>query len=104
MTKYIYQYPEWPHFRWDDKVIASIFGEVRHLQGKLSGQMNALGFSLQKEASLHTLTLDVLKSSEIEGEKLNHEQVRSSIARRLGMILKKEEAGGRSTNYELQRK
>jgi Fic family protein len=47
--------------------------------------MNALGFSLQKEASLHTLTLDVLKSSEIEGEKLNHEQVRSSIARRLGM-------------------
>ncbi|MDR1938706.1 MAG: Fic family protein [Tannerellaceae bacterium] len=85
MIKYIYQYPEWPHFRWDDKLIAAVFGEVRHLQGKLSGQMNALGFSLQKEASLNTLTLDVLKSSEIEGEKLNHDQVRSSIARRLGM-------------------
>ncbi|MDR1880121.1 MAG: Fic family protein [Tannerellaceae bacterium] len=85
MIKYIYQYPEWPNFRWDEKAIAAIFGEVRHLQGKLTGQMSALGFSLQKEASLNTLTLDVLKSSEIEGEKLNYNEVRSSIARRLGM-------------------
>ncbi|MDR2721001.1 MAG: Fic family protein, partial [Puniceicoccales bacterium] len=85
MAKYIYHYPEWPCFSWDDKAIATVFGEVRHLQGKLLGQMNALGFSLQAEASLATLTLDVLKSSEIEGEPLDYGQVRSSIARRLGM-------------------
>ncbi|MDR3133629.1 MAG: Fic family protein [Prevotellaceae bacterium] len=85
MAKYIYHYPEWPYFSWDDRAIATVFGEVRHLQGKLLGQMNALGFAMQTEAALATLTLDVLKSSEIEGERLNYEQVRSSIARRLGM-------------------
>ncbi|MDR1896186.1 MAG: DUF4172 domain-containing protein, partial [Prevotellaceae bacterium] len=85
MAKYIYQYPKWTQFTWQDKAVAAVFGEVRHLQGKLTGKMSALGFSLQKEASLNTLTLDVLKSSEIEGEKLNYNQVRSSIARRLGM-------------------
>ena len=59
--------------------------DIRHRQGRLLGRMEGLGFSLQKEAELETLTLDVLKSSEIEGEELNAEQVRSSIARRLGM-------------------
>jgi len=63
----------------------AIFGEVRNLQGKISGQMNALVFSAKEEATLTTLTLDVVKSSEIEGEQLNYEQVRSSIARRLGI-------------------
>lgn len=62
-----------------------LFGEVRNLQGKISGQMNALGFSSKEEAALNTLTLDVVKSSEIEGEQLNYDQVRSSIARRLGI-------------------
>lgn len=85
MTRYIYQYDQWPHFTWDDNEIQVILGKVRHLQGKVFGQMGALGFSLKEETMLSTLTLDVLKSSEIEGEMLNYEQVRSSIARRLGM-------------------
>ncbi len=85
MVKYIYQYNNWPHFTWNEQEIQVILGKVRHLQGKLLGQMSALGFSLKEEAILSTLTLDVLKSSEIEGEKLNYEQVRSSIARRLGI-------------------
>lgn len=59
--------------------------EVRHRQGRLLGRMEALGFKLQLEASLQTITLDVIKSSEIEGEILDSEQVRSSIARRLGI-------------------
>jgi Fic family protein len=85
MARYIYEYDNWPEFTWDDKKIVVTLGKVRHLQGKIFGQMSALGFSIQEETILSTLTLDVLKSSEIEGEILNHEQVRSSIARRLGL-------------------
>jgi Fic family protein len=85
MARYIYQYNQWPVFTWDDKEISATLGKVRHLQGKIFGQMQTLGFSLKQEAILSTLTLDVLKSSEIEGEMLNYEQVRSSIARRLGI-------------------
>ena len=85
MTRYIHQLPEWPRFYWNQEALAAPLAAVRHKQGRLLGRMEALGFSLQKEAELETLTLDVLKSSEIEGEKLNAEQVRSSIARRLGM-------------------
>lgn len=85
MARYIYQYDQWPEFTWDDKVINVILGKVRHLQGKIMGQMGALGFTIKEEAILSTLTLDVLKSSEIEGEILNYEQVRSSIARKLGI-------------------
>ncbi len=85
MVKYIYQYKNWPNFTWDEKEIQVILGKVRHLQGKLLGQINALGFSLKEETMLSSLTLDVLKSSEIEGEILNYDQVRSSIARKLGL-------------------
>ena len=85
MAKYIYQYPNWPNFTWDEKAIQIILGKVRHLQGKLFGQMSALGFSIKEETLLSTLTLDVIKSSEIEGENLNYDQVRSSIAKRLGL-------------------
>ena len=85
MAKYIYQHENWPNFTWDYSKIAVVLGEVRNLQGKLYGTMNALGFSLKSEAMLETLTLDIMKSSEIEGEKLNRKQVRSSIARRLGI-------------------
>jgi Fic family protein len=83
--KYIHQRPDWPKFHWDQDKLASRLAEVRHRQGRLLGRMEALGFQLKNEAMLRTLTLDVLKSSEIEGEKLSPEQVRSSIARRLGI-------------------
>ena len=85
MGKYIYEQKNWTDFYWDDKVISALFGEVRLMQGKIIGQMNSIGFSAKEEATLTTLTLDVVKSSEIEGELLNYEQVRSSIARRLGV-------------------
>lgn len=85
MTRYIYQYEQWPDFTWNDKKINLILGKVRHLQGKISGKMQSLGFSIKEETMLSSLTLDVLKSSEIEGEILNYEQVRSSIARKLGL-------------------
>jgi Fic family protein len=82
---YIHQLPQWPKFIWDEKKISSLLGNVRHLQGRLLGKMEGMGFALQNEASLQTLTEDVLKTSEIEGEILNADQVRSSIARKLGM-------------------
>lgn len=85
MAKYIYQYKNWADFTWEEKTIQKVFGEVRHLQGTIAGQMSSIGFSTKNEANLTTLTLDVVKSSEIEGEQLNYEQVRSSIARRLGL-------------------
>jgi len=85
MVKYIYQYKNWPNFIWKEREIQSILGKVRHLQGKIFGQINALGFSIKEDTMLTTLTLDILKSSEIEGELLNYEQVRSSIARKLGL-------------------
>lgn len=85
MAKYIYQYENWTDFTWNEIEVNILFGEVRNLQGKISGQMNVLGFSSKEEAALNTLTLDIVKSSEIEGEQLNYDQVRSSIARRLGI-------------------
>lgn len=85
MAPYIYQLPDWPDFRWDEKKLAVPLAALRHRQGRLVGRMETLGFSLRAEATLQTLTLDVVKSSEIEGEILDREQVRSSIARRLGM-------------------
>ena len=85
MAKYIYEYNNWTNFTWQASEINQIFGEVRHLQGKILGQMSAIGFANKEEAALTTLTLDVVKSSEIEGEFLAFDQVRSSIARRLGI-------------------
>ena len=85
MAKYIYEYENWTEFTWQDKSINHVFGEVQLMQGKIIGQMNGLGFSAKEEATLTALTLDVVKSSEIEGELLNYDQVRSSIARRLGI-------------------
>jgi Fic family protein len=82
---YIHELKDWPRFHWSAEAIAEPLASVRHRQGRLIGHMEALGFHLQQEAVLKTLTADVLKSSEIEGEKLDAEQVRSSIARRLGM-------------------
>jgi Fic family protein len=84
MSNYIYDLPDWPRFRWNQEAIAPRLATVRHKQDRLVGRMQAVGFPLRKEAELRTLTLEVLKSSEIEGEILNKEQVRSSVARRLG--------------------
>jgi Fic family protein len=85
MAVYIHQLTNWPHFTWSAEQITPLVTEVRSRQSRLLGRMDSLGFRLQTEASLQTLTLDVLKSSEIEGEQLDAEQVRSSIARRLGI-------------------
>ena len=85
MPSYIHELPDWPRFRWDDGRLALKLIPVRHQQGRLLGRMEALGFSLRAEATLATLTQDVLKSSEIEGELLDQDQVRSSLARRLGV-------------------
>jgi Fic family protein len=82
---YIHQLERWPNFTWNKEQLALALTEVRHKQGRLLGRMEGMGFGLQAEAMLHTITLDVLKSSEIEGEQLDKDQVRSSIARRLGM-------------------
>jgi len=82
---YIHELKDWPGFRWDQKALAGPLADVRHRQGRLVGRMQGLGFGLRSEAMLQTLTEDVLKSSEIEGEILDRDQVRSSIARRLGM-------------------
>lgn len=82
---YIHELPDWPKFTWNQDKLANLLVAVRHQQGRLIGRMEALGFSLRSEAELQTLTQDVLKSSEIEGEMLDKDQVRSSIARRLGL-------------------
>ncbi|HET6941682.1 MAG TPA: Fic family protein [Sphingomicrobium sp.] len=82
---YIHEIAGWPRFAWSDELIAPLLAEVRHRQGRLVGRMEALGFELRAEASLQSLTEEVVKSSEIEGEILDREQVRSSLARRLGM-------------------
>jgi Fic family protein len=84
-SRHIHELPDWPNFGWDQQSLASVLATVRHQQGRLIGRMEGLGFPLQQEAVLQTLTEDVVKSSEIEGERLDQSQVRSSIARRLGM-------------------
>src|SRR3984893_6355629 len=82
---YIHERKDWPDFHWKIEKLAEPLASVRYRQGSLIGQMKGLGFRLQQEAVLETLTKDVLKTSEIEGEKLDAEQVRSSVARRLGL-------------------
>lgn len=82
---YIWERPGWPTLTWQDAVVATPLASVRHDQGRLIGRMEALGFKLREEAVLQTMTQDVLKTSEIEGEQLDAMQVRSSLARRLGI-------------------
>jgi len=82
---YIHELKDWPKFRWNQDKLAPLLAAVRHRQGRLIGRMESLGFQLREEAALHSLTEEVLKSNEIEGEQLDREQVRSSIARHLGM-------------------
>lgn len=82
---FIHELHGWPKLTWDSQVLSGLLADVRHKQGRLLGRMEALGFELRREASLVVLTSDVVKSSAIEGEALNPEEVRSSIARRLGL-------------------
>src|SRR5262245_32152760 len=89
MTLFIHEQPDWPRFSWDQEALAPSLAAARHQQGRLLGRLEALGFRVREDTVLRTLTDDVLKSSEIEGEKLDANQVRSSVARRLGL-----DAGG----------
>ncbi|MEI6166731.1 MAG: Fic family protein [bacterium] len=82
---YIYEDRDWPNFKWDDALLAPALVEIRHRQGRLLGRMEALGFHLRDEAHLATLTVDIVKSAAIEGESLDAGEVRSSLARKLGM-------------------
>lgn len=82
---YIYQHPDWPNFTWDQERLIKPLADVTHRQGRLLGRMEGLGFQLQAEATLQAMTIEVIKSNEIEGHTLDADQVRSSIARRLGM-------------------
>ena len=84
---YIHEKDNWTNFTWNEKLVSKSLAETRNLQGRLLGKMESLGFDQQDEAVLNTLTLEIVKSSEIEGEILDLEQVRSSIARRLGIEL-----------------
>ena len=83
MTTYIYDLEDWPHFRWSRERLADRLAAVRHRQGRLVGRMEGLGFRLREESTLNSRTEEVLKSSEIEGETLDRDQVRSSVANRL---------------------
>lgn len=85
MPTYFHELPDWPNFLWNQDLLASLLANVRHRQGRLIGRMEGIGLPLRQEAMLETLTQDVLKSSEIEGDILEHDQVRSSIAQRLGL-------------------
>lgn len=82
---WIYEQSDWPHFKWNAETFAYKLADVRYRQGLLLGKMAGIGFDLKQEASLKTLTSDIVTSSAIEGELLNREEVRSSIARRLGI-------------------
>lgn len=82
---YLWEQSNWPAFTWDERSIATLLARVSHKQGRLLGKMESLGFDLRAEANLRTLTEDVIKTSDIEGETLEPSQVRSSIARQLGM-------------------
>src|SRR5215831_13809960 len=85
MPTYIHELKDWPQFKWEQSGLAQQLATARHRQGRLLGRMEGLGFRLRAEATLRTLSEEVVKSSEIEGENLDRDQVRSSLARRLGM-------------------
>jgi len=82
---YLWEEKEWPNLRWDDKLLSPLLTDARHEQGRLLGRMEGLGFALQRDAVFRTLSSEIIKTSEIEGEPLDVEQVCSSVARRLGI-------------------
>ena len=91
---YLWQEKEWPDFRWDEKLISSPLADVRHQQGRLLGRMEGLGFTLRQDAFFRTICDETLKTSEIEGEFLDVEEVRSSVARKLGVDYAGNPSGG----------
>jgi Fic family protein len=93
---FIHEHSEWPKLTWDDGKLSPLLADVRHRQGRLLGRMEGLGFLLRAEATLATLTSDVIKSSAIEGERLDADEVRSSIARRLGLDFAATKAASRN--------
>jgi Fic family protein len=82
---FIHENPDWPRFHWNAAAVLPLLARVRHRQGLLLGRMHSLGFDLRAEASLRVLTSDVVRSAAIEGQQLDEEEVRSSLARRLGL-------------------
>lgn len=84
---YIWQHADWPDFRWDKASVGEALNTVQTSQARLIGMLSALGFDVQKQTALESMTEDVVRSSEIEGELLNRDSVRSSIARHLGVSL-----------------
>ncbi len=82
---YIHERENWINFVWDSKKLSPVLASVRYLQGRLLGRMESLGFDFIERATLESLILDVVDTSRIEGEFLNPELVRSSIARKLGI-------------------
>ena len=89
-NKYIYQHEDYPQFTWDHKAILNLLTRVSGQQGRILGKMQQFGFGVQQETMLNTLTEEITQSSEIEGEIINSEQVRSSLARRLNISLDNE--------------
>jgi Fic family protein len=85
MPRYIHELPDWPAFRWDGAVLAPALAKTHALQGHVLGRMASVGFDLRTDAHLETMATDVLRTSAIEGEVLDPAQVRSSLARRLGL-------------------
>ena len=85
INMWIYKHQNWPNYTWDAERLSQTLSDIRHRQGRLLGKMESIGFELRNEATLNTLTSDVIKSSAIEGEILDPKEVRSSIALRLGI-------------------
>ena len=81
---YIYQYRDWPNLKWKSAELINDVSEVRLYQGKILGKLMNLGFEMKDEATIEALSLEIVKSNAIEGERLNREDVRSSIARHMG--------------------
>ena len=83
---YIHEQPDWPHFSWDSPNLGGKLAAIRHAQGQLSGELRMMTIGLRQQASLETLSEDVVRSSQIEGERLEPRSVRSSLARHLGLL------------------
>src|SRR5579859_5737622 len=98
--RYLYINEDWPQFIWDAKRLVPYLSATRYKQGRLLGKMQDLGYQLKKEATLAALTEETVKSSAIEGEELNPESVRSSLAHRMGL----EAAGARRTHSSVTRR